>query len=269
MPGMTTHVQPIRISGADAMAFAHAQFSSHVDTLDIGRWQFSAWLDARGRTRAVFHLARLSTDTLLLCLRGGDATTFVAELRRFVFRAKVTIGIEPTAMISTAPAMPLHGLVHHGEDWLLGCGDHGMRVGPGATPDDRWRVAQWHAGWPWLPTILSTAYLPQALSLERLGGVVTDKGCYPGQEIMARLHFRGATSKRHLCSAWLSHMTDAGPLSHADGMEIGGVLDAFTASGRVHALLVLADAAIEANPDGRLDVHQQNLSIMPVTHWPA
>ncbi len=269
MPGMTVHVQPIRISGADAMAFAHAQFSSHVDTLVIGQWQFSAWLDARGRTRAVFHLARLSTDTLLLCLRGGDATAFVAELRRYVFRANVTISVESTMTLSTVPAMPLHELVRHGEDWLLGCGDHGMRLGPDAISDDRWRVAQWHAGWPWLPTILSATYLPQALSLERLGGVVTDKGCYPGQEIMARLHFRGATSKRHLCSVWLSRMTDAGPLPQVDGVEVGGVLDAFTASGRVHALLVLSDAAIDTNPDGRLDVRGQNLSITPATHWPA
>lgn len=266
---MTTQVQLVRISGDGATAFAHAQFSSHVDTLAIGQWQFSAWLDACGRVRAVFHLARPDANTLLLCLRGADAALLAGELKRFVFRAKVAISAEPPMTVSTTPAMPLHQLASNGGGWLLGCGHYGMRLDPVAAADDQWRLAQWRAGWPWLPTTLSATCLPQALSLERLGGVATDKGCYPGQEIMARLHFRGTASKRHLCSALLSRPVDTGPLLQVDGTEMGYALDVFTASGQWHALLVLPDAVFDALGDGRLDIQMKNLSVTPIVRWPA
>ena len=63
----------IEISGADAIAFAHAQFASDVAGLDVGAWQWSAWLNAQGRTRAVFALLRVAPDHLLLWLPLGGA----------------------------------------------------------------------------------------------------------------------------------------------------------------------------------------------------
>ena len=65
--------ETLLIEGPDALAFAHAQFSSNVQSLAIGAWQFSAWLNAQGRVRALFHLARLDEQRLLLLLRGGEA----------------------------------------------------------------------------------------------------------------------------------------------------------------------------------------------------
>jgi len=86
-------LQLIEISGADALAFAQAQFSSDVSTLEPGYWQWSAWLNAQGRVRAFFHLLRIREDTLWLVLRGGDAMRLREALARYVLRAKVALRV--------------------------------------------------------------------------------------------------------------------------------------------------------------------------------
>ena len=92
MPILLADPQIVELAGADAIAFAQAQFSSDLATLGNGQWQWSAWLSAQGRVRAFFHLLRLSDDRLLLWLRGGSALALRDALARFVFRAKVQIG---------------------------------------------------------------------------------------------------------------------------------------------------------------------------------
>ncbi len=95
--------ETLLLEGPDAGAFAHAQFSSKVDGLAVGRWQFSAWLDAKGRVRALFHLARLEPQRYLLLLRGGDAAAMVEALQRFVFRSRVRLTALPVRSLGTGP----------------------------------------------------------------------------------------------------------------------------------------------------------------------
>ena len=79
----TSHTaHAIFIEGPDAIAFAHSQFTSQVTALANRHWQFSSWLDAQGRVRNVFHLARVGDERLLVILRGGDASSFIENLRR-------------------------------------------------------------------------------------------------------------------------------------------------------------------------------------------
>jgi folate-binding protein YgfZ len=259
--------QTISIAGSDALAFAHAQFASHVDTLAPDHWQFSAWLDAQGRVRALFHLLRTADDQLLCVLRGGDAATLADALRRYVFRAQVHIEANPALSITTAAPSALYGVAQEGEALVLGCGDHGMRIDSAVEGDDHWCALQWQAGWPWLPPSALDVWLPQALSLERLGAVVTDKGCYPGQEIVARLHFRGG-HKRHLHSVTASRPLLPGSKLRSGGTDIGGLLGVHVVDGQTQALAVLSDGAVAAAVNGRLDVHDENVTLTLHTHWP-
>ncbi|MFS6628474.1 hypothetical protein, partial [Staphylococcus aureus] len=93
--------ETLSIEGPDALAFAHAQFSSDVRSLAVGTWQFSAWLSAQGRVRALFHLACLDEQRLLLLLRGGEAGALGEALRRYVFRSRLTIAASPWRVLST------------------------------------------------------------------------------------------------------------------------------------------------------------------------
>ncbi len=265
---MSHSAETLLLEGPDATAFAHAQFSSHVDALAVGRWQFSAWLDAKGRVRTLFHLTRLEQDRYLLLLRGGSAAAMVESLARYIFRSKVKLIALPSRTLSTGAAQPMHAVTHDIDSISLGCGSHSLDIVPPQTPDDAWRLLQLREGWPWLPTSALDALLPAALSLQRLQAVAVDKGCYPGQEIVARLHFRGG-HKRHLCRGVLSQQMAAGETLRIDGREVGCVLDVVAGDADIEALLVLNDevaSLAEARAECIFDDHP---AMTLRASWPA
>lgn len=266
-----THSHPaetLLIEGADAKAFAHAQFSSKVDALAIGQWQFSAWLDPQGRVRFLFHLARIADDTLLLLLRGGHASAMADALRRFVFRSKITLTALPQRALAIGPALPMHAISHDAEELSLGCDTHSLRITAADHGDDAWRAPQLHAGWPWLPAQALDDMLPAALSLQRLQAVAVDKGCYPGQEIIARLHFRGG-HKRHLHHVTLSHPVNAGDVLRSDDREVARVLDVIVSDDRIDALAVMTDELAALAREDRLLSLDEGLSMRIVASWTA
>jgi hypothetical protein len=260
--------QTLLLEGPDAIAFAQAQFSSKVNSLAIGEWQFSAWLNPQGRVRALFHLARVADDRLLLLLRGGSAAMMADALQRFVFRSKLTLTASSLRALVTGPALAMHRVRVEGETLSLGCDDHSMQVTAEGESDDRWHLPQIQQGWPWLPDSALEELLPPALSLQRLQAVVIDKGCYPGQEIVARLHYRGG-NKQHLHSVELSQPAISGEALRFDGREVGLLLDVITTNEDVKALAVLHDDAVSTKTNGRLNAFDDKLVIQLVTSWPA
>ena len=244
--------QTLSIEGADALAFAHAQFASDVTTLAVGHWQFSAWLDAQGRVCALFQLARLDEQRLLLLLRGGDAGKIATALRRYVLRSRVAIDIAPWLTIATTDAMPIGEVRVSTNGVTLGCGNHGMLLQTSGAGDDRWQSPQRTAGWPWLPPSTLDTLLPPALSLQRLHAVAIDKGCYPGQEIVARLHWRG-DHKRRLCAVTFDQPLPPGASLRRDGHEIGVVLGIDDGLARCDALAVLSKECGDADASWMLD----------------
>lgn len=232
--------QSLSIHGVDAVAFAQAQFSSQVTALAPGYWQFSAWLDPQGRVRAFFHLARMADDRLLLLLRGGDATAMTASLQRFVFRAKVMIETLPTRALGTGLALPLHACSTEAGATRFGCGDHSMHLGTAVVADGNWRLRQIRAGWPWLPESALDQLLPPALALAALGATALDKGCYPGQEMVARLHYRGG-HKRSIRYVTLSQFLTPGTLLRHAGRDVIRILDCVACAEVSEALAVIDD----------------------------
>lgn len=260
--------ETLLLEGPDAAAFAHAQFSSKVDSLAIGQWQFSAWLDAKGRVRALFHLARLDTQRYLLLLRGGSAIGMSEALRRFVFRSKINVCTQPERTLATGAAQPMHAVSHNDDVTSLGCGTHSLEIVTTRQPDDAWRLLQIREGWPWLPSAARDALLPAALSLQRLHAVAVNKGCYPGQEIVARLHFRGG-HKRHLHRVTLSQPIPSGETLHIDSREVGCVLDVVSSDNHFEALVVLDDA-LAAQADASVALIFDNHVAMKIeASWPA
>jgi folate-binding protein YgfZ len=162
----------------------------------------------------------------------------------------------------------MHQVHVEGETLSLGCGDHSMQVTAVGESDDRWHLPQMQQGWPWLPDSALDGLLPPALSLQRLQAVVIDKGCYPGQEIVARLHYRGG-NKQHLHSVELSQPAIAGEALRFDGREVGMLLDVITTNEDVKALAVLHDDVVSEKTNGRLNAFDDKLVIQLVTSWPA
>ncbi|MHB1271574.1 MAG: CAF17-like 4Fe-4S cluster assembly/insertion protein YgfZ [Rhodanobacter sp.] len=257
--------ETVLIEGPDAMAFANAQFSSKVAALVTGQWQFSAWLDPQGRVRALFHLARIAEDRLLLLLRGGSAAAMAEALRRFVFRSKLAVTAAAPRTLTAGPALPMHAVL---DAPSLGCGTHSLQITAAPGGDDRWRLLQLHEGWPWLPEPALNDLLPPALSLQRLQAVAIDKGCYPGQEIVARLHYRGG-HRQHLHSVELAQAAVSGESLRMHGTDAGRLLDVVVTDARIEALAVLRDDVVAQAIDGRLNAFDNNLVIRLDTAWPA
>jgi folate-binding protein YgfZ len=225
----------VSIEGPDAIAFAQSQFSSNLASLADGQWQFSAWLDAQGRVKFLFHLLRLDGQRLQLLLRGGQAQTLAIELRRYVFRAKAIITPHAARPLGTGSPLSLYAAEQMKDAFVVGCGSHSLEVG--AAEDSDWRLAQLRAGWPWLPQPVSGELLPASLNLGALGATALDKGCYPGQEIVARLHYRGG-NKRHLHHVRLSRMVPPGSALDAQGPPIQ-LLDVVPVGASAEALAVV------------------------------
>ncbi|HEY2396370.1 MAG TPA: folate-binding protein [Rudaea sp.] len=216
---MSTHLpsaQVLEITGNDALAFAHAQFSSDVNALADGAWQWSAWLSAQGRVRAFFHLLRADRSRLILILRGGTSAALRAALAPYVFRSKVQLRAHDAlgAVGCTIPADALerlHALPQEQQfverDGAIGVALPGqprrwLIVTPAAmSPEqdanglDRWRAADIDAGLVNLDERLLDRYLPAWIGFEQLGATSARKGCYPGQEIVARMHFKGGNKR--------------------------------------------------------------------------
>lgn len=261
--------QVLELTGADAAALAHAQFCNDVLALPDGHWQWNAWLSPQGRVRAFFHLLRIDAGAIVLVLRGGDAEWLRVELSRYVFRAKVQLRVandsslgaitdaaETTTIVDALPEASMI-VTHAGVAMLSMPGDppRWLQLGRDEAATDagaleRWRLTDIRAGIPEIGAELRDRLLPQWLGLDRLGAISVSKGCYPGQEIMARLHFKGGNKRSLYRLRWPGNEIFApGTLLRDPGGAEAGVF-ATTAcdaeTGYIEALASLSDSAADA-----------------------
>ena len=242
----------LALEGRDAVKFAQAQFMSDVAALADGHWQWSGWLTPKGRVVALFALLRLDAERVWLLLPDVDPAALAAQLQRFVFRSKVALAVPAGVQVTGAFQAPakargsaLAGDADTGFELDHG-GDGGARTArierDGDRTDDaavaRWRAADLAHGLPRLDAAQAEQWTPQMLSLERLQAFSVKKGCYPGQEIVARTHFLGR-QKRELVL-----LTDDAPI--AAGTD--DIVSVAAAGGRHFALAV---RALDREPDAR------------------
>lgn len=218
----------IELTGPDAAAFAQAQFCNDVATLAPGASQLNAWLNPQGRVRRLFHLLRADEERYLLLLRGGDAASLLPTLRMFVLRLKARLQVLPDwhwAEVAADAAVPDGA-------WPLALPDGRRLLLREGTAVDGLPFAQTlardiDAGLPWLPAPALEQLLPSWMEFARLGALSHHKGCYPGQEIVARLHFRGGGDKRvpvRLAAADHAALHEVSALRDAAGGEAGVLL---------------------------------------------
>ena len=242
----------VTLRGRDAAAFAQAQFMSDVGTLADGNWHWSGWLTPKGRVVALFALLKASADTVHLVLHDADPEDFAAQLQRFVFRTKVAIETGAWqaggAFEAHAGAVDARAAATSGGFALDFGGDGGARtlwIGPRTESRDdpaargRWAAFDLAHGLPRLAASQSGQWTPQQLSLERLRAFSVKKGCYPGQEIVARTHFLGK-AKRGLALFECDAPVEPGEAVEENGRGLGTIVaTARTAPGHL-ALAVLA-----------------------------
>jgi len=251
----------LQVTGEDARAFLHAQLTNDIENLAPGRAQYAGWCSAKGRLLATF-LVVPSAAGYLLQLSRDLAPAVAKRLAMFILRAKVKLtdvteqwvqyglwGAAPLAAMGlSAPADDLETI---GEKEAIAVRIDAERIlvlasSSRMTSDvsaDDWMLAEIRAGRPLVVQATQDQFVPQMVNLELAGGVDFKKGCYPGQEIVARAQYRGAVKRR-------MYRLRGGPLlpgqdlysDSAPGEASGIVVNA--AGGE--ALAVLPIAAVES-----------------------
>lgn len=256
----------LSIEGPDAETFAQSQLMNDVLALPVGHWQWNGWLNAKGRVLALFALAKPAPGELLLLVLDESAEALRDGLQRFVFRSKLRLVVRDDlgafAEDADAPGpaeardrcvrevdggLQLDMSSDHATRRLRIAARGGRAVDAEATR--RWRETDLRHGLPRWPAGREHGWTPHMLSLDRLRAFSTRKGCYPGQEIVARTHFLGQSKRQ---AWWLGGVDLAAgqAVSDAEGRPIGEVIEA-TADGRgALAVAALPAARTVQTPGG-------------------
>ena len=208
----------LEVAGADAAEFLHGQFTSDLRGLPAGRAQLSAYCLPKGEVLADFLIWRAAAGGWRLLLPRERCAPVARRLQLFRLRAAVEIEdasdahdflamFDPAAGEPPAPppAEPL-AVAERGEDTILAWPDargRWLRLRPAAgapgggdDADERWRRLDLEAGLPFVRAGSAERFAPQHLNLDLLDAVSFDKGCYPGQEVVARMRYRGRIKHR-------------------------------------------------------------------------
>ncbi|PUE63261.1 folate-binding protein YgfZ [Limnohabitans sp. 2KL-17] len=216
----------IQAQGEDAANFLHNQLSNDVLLLPVGQSRLAAFCSSKGRMQASFVVIKTSPDTVLLVLSLDLLAQTLKRLSMFVLRAKVKLS-DVTAQWQLFGLLgePAQTLLADAEPWQtvpVDAAGHAVALYPMVFGDLRLARALWLAPndqaapagealatelWQWaevlsaVPLInlaLFEAFIPQMLNYESVGGVNFKKGCYPGQEVVARSQYRGTLKRRML-----------------------------------------------------------------------
>ncbi len=267
------HLGVIRVEGEDAAKFLHGQLTQDFSLLGPDQARLAAFCSAKGRMQASFiGVKRSPADILLVCSRDLLSTT-LKRLSMFVMRAKARLSDASDAYglygLAGGACLGAAGSVHAA--WAVSrSGDASLVnlypadgvarqlwIAPAGTPApagqplalENWLWGEVRSGVATLSQPLFEAFVPQMLNYESVGGVNFKKGCYPGQEVVARSQFRGTLKRRAFvahCDAPLGAGQEV--FSSADTEQpVGLVVQAATnPQGGCDALLSLQLSALES-----------------------
>jgi len=238
--------------GGDAAKFLQGQLSADVEKLAIGATTLAGLHNPQGRVIAILALLRTAADELLAVLPRELMGIVEPRLRKYILRAKVRIenlsdGILIAGSVTRPPADPLIPSLPWTDRWLsLIPADRHPLLDDQPESLANWQLSDIAQGLPQVYAATSEAFVAQMLNLDLLGAIAFDKGCYTGQEVIARAHYRGRVKRR--LQRWLNGSGTALKPSDAaraaDGRALIVVRVATRADGQQEILAVGNYAAV-------------------------
>lgn len=207
--GLLTTFSLLEINGPDAERFLQGQLSCDVVTLNNHHWTLGACCNAKGRMVANFMIAKIG-DSFWLRLPSDNIESLKQHLSRYIvfFKAQMTIKDdwqilgnstvdnpqpERISQPLTFQALP-EKYIFTWPDGRQECWQ--SQHSSGASIDSEWHSADIQQGLAWVTAASQLEWIPQEIDWGVQGGVSFDKGCYTGQEIIARLQFLGKSKKQ-------------------------------------------------------------------------
>jgi folate-binding protein YgfZ len=277
------HLGVIAAHGPDAATFLHGQLSQDVKQLPGSEARLAAYCSAKGRMLASFILLHPAPETYWLVVNRETLPAVLKRLSLFVMRSKLklsditdsvaltgNLSLDDAVSPAADQAMPVTLLEAGAEGVLptLSCqlsavqgvsrqlklGPAGVIAAEAPAVLSAWRWLEVMAGVPQIEPATSEQFVPQMVNFELLGGVNFKKGCYPGQEVVARSQYRGTTKRRAFVLIGGAPAAPGTELfcSSDPGQPCGMVVNAAGApDGASHAVLAeLKLAAVEALSGG-------------------
>ena len=217
-----SHLGVIRARGDEAVPFLQGQLTNDVAGLGMSEVRLAGYCSAKGRLLTSFLVWRVAPDELLLACSADVLAATLKRLSMFVLRAKCRLSDASVevALFGLAGAMARGWLGVTAPNEPCRVGEHdGARVlrlpdaagtpryilateSGAASPPlpplslESWRWLEVQSGVPLIEAVNVEQFVPQMVNLELVGGVNFQKGCYPGQEVVARSHYRGTLKRR-------------------------------------------------------------------------
>jgi tRNA-modifying protein YgfZ len=195
----------VTFEGTDALAFLQSQLTNDVAALRVGGWQWQGYCNAKGRLHATFALARTSEQAYAAVVHASVSPLLVKRLTMFRLRSKVAITVAdnlvavhhfetPTASEKTIAMLDL------GHDrWItIEAKNQIQPINTSPQLIVQWKRIGIEAMQPEIVDQTNEMFVPQMIGWDKIlpgGGVSFSKGCYPGQEVVARAHYRGAVKR--------------------------------------------------------------------------
>lgn len=268
------HLAALDVKGADAEKFLQGQTSAQVSLADGRFAPLTCFCTPKGRMLANAQLMRLGDDHFRLILSNTLLDSLASHLKKFAafYRAELTplpdltfVGVSGEAESladQLGVQLPQQVGTHINDDhtcalrypgetprWLL-CFDQATQpdIKDDETSRNAWQLEDIRSGLAWLTAAQQDHFLPQMLNWEALGGISFKKGCYTGQEVVARAHFRGQVKKRLMrISVATTALPEVGDsVVNSDGKSVGEVVvSAFNQQGDVELLAVMSTKVAE------------------------
>lgn len=248
-----SHMGVIKVAGPDAVSFLQGQLTQDVALMSQDQARLAAFCNAKGRMQASFVVFRHGPEDLLLICSRDILPATLKRLSMFVLRAKAKLS-DATAEFKllglTGSAVPVAGATWSkrvqgdaslvmlppgvGVARALWCAPIEAAAPDATQPLDVWHWLSVRSGVAMITQPTFEAFVPQMLNYESVGGVNFKKGCYPGQEVVARSQFRGTLKRR----AYVAHVDGA---AHV-GQEVFHSSDAEQPCGLVASAAVIPAA---------------------------
>lgn len=276
-----SHYGLIKASGDDRVTFLHNQLTNDLKSLDINHSHLSGYCSPKGRMLALFRIFQRD-NAYYLSLPGDTLEATLKRLRMFVLRSQVVLEDASDTLVHIGFAGPGSEIVLNSEfgQSPMSAGDvihvDGLTIirlpgeparfeifGPepemrelwlhlasNAIPAgaDSWDALQISAGQPIVTAANVEAFVPQMANMDAVNGLSFTKGCYPGQEIVARMHYLGKLKRRlYIGTADCSQCPQPGDkLVAGDDKNVGSIVTAVrTADDKVLFSAVIEIAATE------------------------
>lgn len=287
------HKATLAITGPDSKKFLQGQVSCDINQVSDNAWLRGAHCNHKGRTIFDFIAAQQQADQVLLLCHSSVAATAMASLAKYIVFSKAEISVDDTLcafglagkqaqtlLADIFPAAEPQQSMPYQSGFILCLNSERFEVWlpineatklwetlkPSCQLGDaqHWRLLDIHAGIGEVQQATSEMFIPQMLNLNELDGINYQKGCYTGQEIIARMQYRG-NLKRHMYHLSNSELrsAEAGNDIHCSDKDqsIGNIVSAEFSDGTLHVLAVCTDDKVADSTLFLKEKKAQNFSV--------